>query len=226
MYLFLSSLCLLVVSLALFWVEIFKTSNVTVQLLFGFPLPNSAVPRLARFAASLGPGSLSVMVDHPTQLKSAATIARTRGSHRPLVFLKMDVGSGRAGVVPGTTACAQLIDAALDADRAGDCVLYGVYCHAGHSYSARRDWEAMHLLAAEFAGLRGVAALIHAKSPGHDLVLSVGATPTATTVQHPALRAMGAGAGTPHGDAPTSEVERLFSELKDAGFKLEVHAGV
>jgi len=203
--------------------QISNTTLLSPQLLLAFPLFPSAVPRLSQISSQLGANALSVMIDHPDQLLAAAAIARTPGSHAPLVFIKIDAGYGRAGVVPGSTSCTQLINAVLEAEKAGACILHGVYCHAGHSYTARQDWEAMHYLAAEFAGLHGVADYIRQKSPGHALVLSVGATPTATSIQHPTF--LGAAASVAD-DAPTQEIERLFVELKAARFALEVHAGV
>ncbi|KAK3362618.1 putative serine dehydratase domain-containing protein [Lasiosphaeria hispida] len=200
----------------------YQSKGRAVNLLFAFPLFPSAVLRLTSFTSQLGPGSLSVMLDHPAQLASVAAISAA--SHPPLVFIKIDAAYGRAGVVSGSSACAELIDAVLDAERAGTCVLHGVYCHAGQSYGAREDWEAMQLLAAEFAELQGVAKLVREKSPGHELVLSVGATPTATTIQHPVF--LGAAKGGEEDSALTSEVEAIFGELREAGFGLEVHAGV
>jgi D-serine ammonia-lyase len=200
----------------------YQAKGRNVNVLLAFPLFPSAAVRLSRLSSELGPGTVSVMIDHPDQLSSASAIARAPGSHPPLVFLKIDAGYGRAGVVPSSTACAELIDAVLEAELAGSCVFHGVYCHAGHSYGLRKDWEAMHYLAAEFAGLHGVASYIRDRSPGHPLVLSVGATPTATTIQHPTF----SGAASSGVDAPTREVETLFTELKATGFQLEVHAGV
>jgi D-serine deaminase-like pyridoxal phosphate-dependent protein len=168
------------------------------------------------------------MVDHPSQLSSVKTIASTPGSHKPLVFIKIDASYGRAGVIASSPACEQIIDAVLAAETEGSCVFHGLYCHAGHSYSARADWDAMHTLAAEFSELKGVAAAVDARKGEHKaLVLSVGATPTATTIQHPLLSAMGAGNGSAGGDdAPTGEIEKLLGEMKAAGYHLEVHAGV
>lgn len=160
------------------------------------------------------------MVDNPSQLPCAAAIASAAG-HPPLVFLKIDAGYGRAGVPPSSPQCEALVAAALAEEARGGCVLHGVYSHAGHSYGARDDWRAMEYLAAEFAGLAGVARLVRRRSPGHELVLSVGATPTATAVQYPGLLG---GAGT--GDGAAGEVNRLVEELRGEGFKLEVHAGV
>ena len=176
--------------------------------------------RLARFSSALGPGSLTVMIDHPEQLASVAAIAQESGNP-PHIFVKIDAHYGRAGVVADSPACSELLDAVLAAEEAGDCVLHGLYCHAGHSYGTRDNWAAMHLLALEYAQLSGVAALVRHKSPGHPLVLSVGASPTATTIQHPNF--FGAAAES---DAPVQEVMKHLTDLKQAGFELEVHAGV
>ncbi|KAK0657364.1 putative serine dehydratase domain-containing protein [Cercophora newfieldiana] len=180
----------------------YQSAGRKTNVLLAFPVFPSAVPRLARISSHLGPSSLSLMIDHPSQLPLVATITSTP--------------------VPGSPACSALIDAILQAEAAGTCVFHGIYCHAGHSYGARHDWEAMHYLAAEFAGLHGVAGEIRRKSPGHELVLSVGATPTATSIQHPTFLSE----SKETGDEATREVERLFNELKGDGFKLEVHAGV
>lgn len=192
-----------------------------VDILFSFPVFPSAVARLAAVSAQLGPGSLLLMIDHADQVPLAAAIKQASGGHAPLIFIKIDGGYGRAGVVPASPACSDLLDAVLAAERAGDCFLHGLYIHAGHSYGTRQNWDAMHFLAAEFVGLSGVAAMVRTKSPGHPLVLSVGATPTATTIQHPDLL-RGGGASDP----ATQELERLFVDLKGAGFALEIHAGV
>ena len=128
---------------------------------------------------------------------------------------------------PHTPACTALIAAALEAEGKGACVLAGLYSHAGHSYGAREGVEdVLGYLAAEFRGLAGVAReVVAARGEGSaaagerkGLVLSVGATPTATVVQQEGvLASAGAGGG---------EVGRLVEELKGEGFVLEVHAGV
>lgn len=177
------------------------------------------------------------MVDHPSQLATVEAVAsRTSPSpgpgpgraHAPGVFLKIDTSYGRAGVAPGTAACAALVDAALAAERAGACVLQGLYSHAGHSYGARGGpAEALAHLAGEFAGLARVARTVRERRRSDDeggdghgdgehsrppLVLSVGATPTATAVQQQG--------------GVSAEVERWLVELKEEGYALEVHAGV
>ncbi|KAK0735037.1 putative serine dehydratase domain-containing protein [Lasiosphaeria miniovina] len=203
----------------------YQVNGRTVNLLLAFPLFPSAVSRLARFSAELGPASLSILVDHPDQLASAAAITRASGGHAPLVFIKIDAEYGRAGVVPSSPACAELVDAALAAEKAGACVLHGLYAHAGHSYGSRGNWAAMDYLVKEFEMLSSVAAVVRDKSPDHPLVLSAGATPTATTIQHPRVLA-GLDGDNESTATSTHKVKSIFNTSKLAGLTLEVHAGV
>ncbi|AEO53636.1 hypothetical protein MYCTH_2295250 [Thermothelomyces thermophilus ATCC 42464] len=201
-----------------------------VNVLFSFPLFPSGIPRLAAFASALGPGSLTLMIDHPAQLAALASVPAPF-PHPPQVFLKIDTSYGRAGVAPGTPACSALVDAALGAEARGLCALHGLYSHAGHSYGARGGAaDALAYLAAEFRGLAGVAAEVAARRRNNgaktELVLSVGATPTATVVQQFGLLAGSEGTGGGKPDEKTGEVERLVADLKGQGYALEVHAGV
>ncbi|KAI1375425.1 putative serine dehydratase domain-containing protein [Hypoxylon crocopeplum] len=209
-----------------------------VNVLYSFPLYSSCIDRLAKVSTQLGAGALTVMVDNAEQVPLLGTLSSKSGGNAPLVFLKVNVGSNRAGVVPDTPACAELVDALLTSEAAKSSQLLGLYTHAGHSYATRKDWEAMGILSAEFEALKQVAKLVHEKrSPGKDpLVLSVGATPTATTIQHPDLASTN---GASNGDStdshsgpelltaiPTSHLKHLIKGLKAEGFTLEVHAGV
>ncbi|KAI2625995.1 putative serine dehydratase domain-containing protein [Hypomontagnella submonticulosa] len=229
-----------------------------VNVLYSFPLYTSCIERLAKVSSALGAGALTVMVDHVDQVPLLATLTSKSGGNPPLVFLKVNVGSNRAGVIPDTPACSALVDSLLASEAAGESALLGLYCHAGHSYATRQDWEAMGILGAEFEALRKVAELVRdRRAPGKEpLVLSVGATPTATTIQHPDLATAketngtngtngangtnghtnGNGTHTNGHDAtttpniltavPTSHLKQLLKSLKAEGFLLEVHAGV
>lgn len=171
------------------------------------------------------------MIDHPDQLPCAAQIAQEAG-HPPLVFLKLDTGYGRAGLPPASPAFAALVDAVLAAEAGGALRLHGLYSHAGHSYDCRDVWDPMSLLASEFAGLQQAAEVLRRKEPAaaaHPLVLTVGATPTTTTIQHPDLLGPGrarAGAPDQAPAPPTHTIAAQFAALRTAGFALEVHAGV
>ena len=174
-------------------------------------------------SAYLGPAALSLMIDHPEQLPSVEAI-RAKSGIPPLVYMKVDMGYKRAGVIPSTAECETLIDGIIAAADAGSCLFHGIYAHAGHSYQAREDWKALDYLAAEFKALEAVSSAIRKRRPSDPLVLSVGATPTATSLQHPSLDGKaGPGAGEATGPALVNE---YISSLKDAGFELEIHAGV
>ncbi|KAL2127785.1 hypothetical protein VTI74DRAFT_10170 [Chaetomium olivicolor] len=194
----------------------YQSRGRSVNVLFSFPLFPSSTLRLSSLLAALGPNSLSLMVDHPSQLGPVSLISSASG-HPPLVFLKIDTSYGRAGVAPSSPACEALVDAILAAEGRGECVLHGVYSHAGHSYGARGGvGDVVRYLEGEFEGLADVARVIAGKSARHKegLVLSVGATPTATVVQ-------GQGVLEEEG-----RVGGLMRRLKEEGFRLEVHAGV
>lgn len=193
------------------------------QVLYSFPLFPTAVDRLAKVSTYLGPGGLSLMIDHPDQLPHVEAI-RAKSGLLPLVYMKVDMGYKRAGVIPSTPECEALIDEIIAAADNGSCLFYGIYAHAGHSYQAREDWKALDYLAAEFKALEAVSLSIRKRRPSDRLVLSVGATPTATSLQHPSLDVSGGmGAGKASGAAL---VNKYMSSLKDAGFELEIHAGV
>lgn len=190
------------------------------NILLAFPVFPSALPRLVALSTALGPtSSLSLLIDHPSQLPLLRQLP-----HPPLVFLKIDAGTARAGVSPASPACAALIAAAVAAERAGDVVFHGLYCHAGHSYGARRRWtDALGFLGDELRTLLGVA---RTTGRAGGLVLSVGATPSASGVQHPGLLLEQPGQGGEEEEEEVGVVRALLEEMKREGWIGEVHAGV
>lgn len=92
------------------------------------------------------------------------------------VFIKIDVGSKRAGVPPDSPRLRSLVQRVLRSEAAS---LYGFYCHAGHSYAGRTEEEARATLSLEIQGVLHAASLAPSDRP---LVVSVGATPTAHVV--------------------------------------------
>ena len=87
-----------------------------------------------------------MLVDHAEQVPLLGSLAAQSGGLPPQVFLKVDMGTHRAGVplpasVTSTNSqCARVAAAILRAEAAGHCVFRGLYAHAGHSYSTQRDW--------------------------------------------------------------------------------------
>lgn len=181
--------------------------------------------RLAAISAQLGSNGLTVMVDHADQLKHLTSLASKSGNP-PLVFLKINVGSDRAGVVPGSPDCLRLIDQLLVSEAVGSCIFMGVYTHASQSYEAREDWEALKFLGLEFSSLQSVARDVRKERPNHPLVLSVGATPTVTSLQHPSFKDGASTRATGSSGTVTSQLSDLIQDLKKDNFILEIHAGV
>lgn len=204
----------------------FQNKGRNVNVLFAFPLFPSAVSRLAAISKDLGPDAVSLMIDNPAQVPLLADLKSQSGGNKPRAFLKIDVNYNRAGAIPGTPTYQSLLKAILASEAEGSCVLHGLYAHAGQSYYTRKDWDALMYLTEEFATLASVAKEIRAESPGHELVLSVGATPTATALQHPDITSGGAGGGEGETRARVASLSALISTLKGDGLALEVHAGV
>lgn len=174
-----------------------------------------------------------MLLDHTDQVPLLTPLAAQSGGHKPLVFLKIDVQSRRAGAIPGTAPYQSLLSAALASEAEGSSVLHGLYAHAGQSYYTREDWAALSYLTEEYSVLHRVAGDVRRVRPGHALVLSVGATPTATALQHPGFAGVAAAAAAAGPDtageqagARVASLSALISTLKGDGLDLEVHAGV
>lgn len=206
-------------------------------MLYSFPIYPSIITRLAAISTALGPNSVSVMVDHPSQIPLLSELTSQSSRSKTLVFLKVNVNSNRAGAIPGSPSYQSLLKDILASEKEGKCVLHGLYAHAGQSYYTRKDWAALMYLTEEFRTLRDVAQDIRALSPSHKLVLSVGATPTATALQHPDIAgaapappsssAAAAAAGGKEAGSQAASLFLLLTELKrDPDLTLEVHAGV
>ena len=153
------------------------------QLLYGFPVVPSAAERLSLISQALGPSGLSLIVDHPDQLPTILAI-QSNTSIAPQIFLKIDMGARRAGVIPQTEACSTLIAAALSLESAGKTHLLGLYAHAGQSYYGSSRAAALDFLRQEFEALLVTATAIQSVSASKYLILSVGATPTTTSIRN------------------------------------------
>lgn len=119
------------------------------------------------------------MVDNEAQVQHLENFARSNPSAASLswdVFIKIDVGSHRAGVEASSPALAKLIRRVEESPVAN---VYGFYCHAGHSYGCRTTEAAASVLRTELEGVLKAAELLK----GRKVVLSVGSTPTAHVVR-------------------------------------------
>jgi len=192
------------------------------------PLPPSQAPRLGVLGKKLGPGSISVMIDHVGQLKALQAFKDVAGFAAG-IFIKVDCGYGRAGLQPHSYALHGLLREILSGKGSEACgLLHGFYSHAGHSYGVENPAAAMEHLSEELDGLRKAALLAEAMvdpdvpmESKPKFVLSVGATPSATSVQN-----------LIHGDLASEGLKAASIRLRDcikqanASHYVELHAGV
>ncbi|KAG9235418.1 putative serine dehydratase domain-containing protein [Amylocarpus encephaloides] len=203
----------------------YQSTGRQVNLLYSFPVAPGAIERLSLLAKQLGAGGLCLMVDHHSQLDSVVAIHKS-SSIPPNVFLKINVGDGhhRAGVVPQSETCSQMITSLLSLEKADTAHLFGLYSHAGHSYSASNQATALDFLRQEFEALRATAKLVHSTSPSKSLVLSVGATPTSTSIRN-LLVSSSFSADSDEGKA-IAALKSTIAAIRKKNCDIEIHAGV
>lgn len=91
------------------------------------------------------------------------------------VFVKVDMGYGRAGLTPESLALLDLLKKIKSYD---NIELFGLYCHAGSSYSALTKDDAREYFFTEVSAATKASRI--ARTLGFEgLTLSVGSTPTA-----------------------------------------------
>ena len=141
------------------------------------------------------------------------------------VFVKIDTGYHRAGVVVGTENFNRLIIDVFEEESRGTVELLGFYSHAGHSYGGDSALGAMKLLISELEGLDQAAkyaiAHDHARTSKH-YVLSVGATPTATSIENMLENLVEA---EPSVVAERAKLKTVIERI-NAIHAIEIHAGV
>lgn len=102
------------------------------------------------------------------------------------------MGGHRAGVPPVSDVSTTLFQQVVIAHKEGYCVLHGLYSHAGHSYGSSSEAIAMDFLNQELTALISAASEITSLSQSsasassiiQNLVLSVGATPSTTSIRN------------------------------------------
>ncbi|KAH9844557.1 putative serine dehydratase domain [Teratosphaeria destructans] len=133
--------------------------------------------------------------------------------------MNIDVGYHREGVAAAST---QLADTAYALKTSKRTRLAGIYTHMGHSYAVNSPEEALESFAAELAGLEQGAVEFLKIAGAHEtasrrakkVTLSLGASPTATSIQN----LLG---GTRGADKYRAQIAKA-----DQSFEVEIHAGV
>ncbi|KAG8532758.1 uncharacterized protein KY384_002636 [Bacidia gigantensis] len=198
-----------------------KLQGKQINILYGLPLPPSACTRLASLAKELGPQTISVLIDHVDQLNESERFLQLSG--QPLqVFLKIDTGYHRAGLDSNSQGFSNLLTYVSSLQKSGSVNLVGLYSHAGHSYGSNSNNEALEFLLTELEELKkaahkAITILNEAFFP--KLTLSVGATPTASSI-----KALLEDVPSSRSDS-VSKLQRLVSRINQ-DFTLELHAGV
>ncbi|KAE8355061.1 putative serine dehydratase domain-containing protein [Aspergillus coremiiformis] len=145
------------------------------ECLYGLPIYPSALPHLTELSKSL---KIVLMIDNDQHIDILENDVRSGKSVPWPVFIKVDVGSHRAGVENTSAALPRLVQRA---ETSSAVELYGFYCHAGHSYSSRTAKEAEAVLQAEFEGVVSASRLLDVTAD-RKVVVSIGSTPTAHVV--------------------------------------------
>jgi D-serine deaminase-like pyridoxal phosphate-dependent protein len=115
-------------------------------------------------------------VDVPDQLNQAA---RRANVHLDL-FLKVDCGYHRCGVEPTNPEAIEIPRRITDAS---NLRFAGILTHAGHSYNCQTKPEVLDLAKHERDLMAGFAATLR-EAVGEVPIVSIGSTPTITTVDH------------------------------------------
>ena len=140
--------------------------------------------------------------------------------------MKIDTGYHRAGVVVGTEIFNRLITNVLEEEAGGNVEFLGFYSHAGHSYGGDSATGAMELLTVELEGLEraaNYASTARAYAPtGKRYVLSVGATPTATSIENMLQNPV---EEEPSTAREIAKLKRVVERI-NAVHAVEIHAGV
>lgn len=187
-----------------------------VSILYGLPISPSAVPRLAGVTRILGPGTVGIFVDHPDHIDLIEQVSDDVWPGQVPVWVTIDVGYHREGVPAGSKQLADLAQALKGAKKA---VLAGIYTHMGHSYSASSPEDALNFMSQEILGLEeGATSFLN--SVGREIessskvVLSLGATPTATAIQN-----------LTEGSEAVQQYRSTIERVQQS-FEVEFHAGV
>ncbi|CAG8927400.1 unnamed protein product [Penicillium salamii] len=148
------------------------------ECLYGLPVSASALPFLETLTKSL---KIILMIDSEQQIDLLESYASKSPSVASWpVFIKIDVGSKRAGLVNNSPSLPKLIQRIESSSAAN---VYGFYCHAGHSYACRTEDAAAAVLQTEVEGVVEATRFLVDDKSDRRIVVSVGSTPTAHVIK-------------------------------------------
>ncbi|KAF5640856.1 alanine racemase [Fusarium sp. NRRL 25303] len=202
----------------------YRDAGRRLDILYGLPLPRSQISRLAELGSELGQGSISVLIDHPSQLDCVKAFSQ-HAKFPARVFLKVDTGYHRAGLPPTAMNKNGLIEALAQLEANGEAELLGLYSHSSLSYKDTTAEQAMANLEGEIQGcLDAVNAHAQLFSKDKELIISVGASPQVTAVEN---LVSSQGGLSPAAESLRRSIQTVTNG-KPGGVqtKLELHAGV
>lgn len=162
----------------------YKSRGAAVNVLYGVPLGPSQSGQLGAVGKTLGSGSISAMIDDVGQLAALKAVEEIAG-FPPAVFVKIDTGYHRAGRESGSGTLKTLLAEIQAGERAGILAFQGYYSHASESYGNSTAEEAMCRLIEEVQLCAEVGRSVPASlRNGRKPVISVGASPTAVSIQN------------------------------------------
>lgn len=129
---------------------------------------------------------LRIFVDNVEHLDNLVKFGVPPSGKKWSLFVKVDMGTHRAGVASGTTEFDHLLAKITSPEVREVADLYGFYAHAGHSYSVETIKDAHNILIEEITAVNNAAEEILKHNPKlgvGSLVLSVGATPTSNSLK-------------------------------------------
>lgn len=194
----------------------YKKQGAKVNLLYGIPAGPSAVDRLAAVGRQLGKDGFTFMIDHVAQFAVLKRFKELAG-YPAYAFLKCDAGQHRAGLAPGANEMIDLVDKVAALEDEGQVKLLGFYTHNSNSYSGSSPDEAMAYLQQEIDACREATKNLD-KQRTSLLVISVGASPTALSIQN--ILPSSASSST------SAKALKEALQLTTSNFELEIHAGV
>jgi D-serine deaminase-like pyridoxal phosphate-dependent protein len=143
----------------------------------------------------------------------------------PMIHIKIDMGGRRAGVIRGSNLFNEVVKESLSQHKAGHIKLCGLYSHAGHSYGGDSQIAAMAMLRDELVALQAASEDISRafQSPFSPLILSVGATPTALSIQNIVDNSPPEQSEV---KSAADDLQSLIKNIKATKNIVEIHAGV
>ncbi|KAK6812625.1 hypothetical protein RU639_011670 [Aspergillus parasiticus] len=152
------------------------TEGVLDECLYGMPITGSVLPRLVKIGRSV---KILLMIDNEQQVEILERFSlENPGLGIWDVFIKVDVGSHRAGLMDSSPRLRRLIERAESSFAVS---IYGFYCHAGHSYGCRDRESVDAVLQSELDGVLAASQMV--PSTDRSFVLSIGSTPTAHAIK-------------------------------------------